>query len=173
VNSSGLHSQERGLKEGLRAAEALVSDGDDLSVGQLVALLQGGGGSGGGHFLLKVQSNVAQLLLDVAHNFALGSGGERVSALGEDLHEVVSQIASGQIETHDGVGQSVSFVDGHSVGHTVTRVQHDSGGTTRGVQRQHGLNGDVPWREKFFEERTQKKSRFSYMAGVLKVSNMI
>merc|ERR1712076_77009 len=33
----------------------LVSDGDDLAVGQLVGLLQGGGGGSGGHLLLEVQ----------------------------------------------------------------------------------------------------------------------
>ena len=35
VDSSGLHTQEGGLEEGLRATETLVSDGDDLSVGKL------------------------------------------------------------------------------------------------------------------------------------------
>ena len=67
-------TDEGGLEERLWAAEALVADGDDLTVGQLVALLQGGGGGGGGHFVLKVQGHVAQLLLDVAHDLALGCG---------------------------------------------------------------------------------------------------
>ena len=75
---SGL-TDKRGLEERLRAAEALVADGDDLAVGQLVALLQGGGGGGRGHLVLEVQGHVAQLLLDVAHDLALGCGrrGER------------------------------------------------------------------------------------------------
>ena len=41
------------------------------------------------------------------------------------------------------MGQSVTLVDGHNVGDTITRVQHDTGGTTGGVQGQHGLDGDV------------------------------
>jgi len=41
------------------------------------------------------------------------------------------------------VGEGIAFVDGHSVGHTITRVQHDTGGAAGGVQGQHGLNGDV------------------------------
>jgi len=41
VDSCSLHSEERGLEEGLWATESLVSDGDDLSVGKLVALLEG------------------------------------------------------------------------------------------------------------------------------------
>merc|ERR1712080_133659 len=44
VDAAGLHSQEAGLEQSLGAPEPLVTDGDDLSVGQLVGLLQGGGG---------------------------------------------------------------------------------------------------------------------------------
>ena len=36
-----LLTKERGLEEGLGATEPLISNGDDLSIGQLVALLQG------------------------------------------------------------------------------------------------------------------------------------
>ncbi|TRY75420.1 hypothetical protein TCAL_16797 [Tigriopus californicus] len=143
VDAAGFHAQERGLEEGLGGAEALVADGDDLAVGQLVGLLQGGGGGGCGHFLLKVQGHVAELLLDVAHDLALGGGGERVPTLGQDLHEVVGELATGQVQTEDGVGQSVTLIDGHGVGHTIAGVHHDTGGTTGGVQREHGLDGHV------------------------------
>merc|ERR1712242_270312 len=143
VDSAGLHSQEAGLEEGLGAPEPLVADGDDLAVGKLVGLLQGGGGGCGGHLLLEVQGDVAELLLDVTDNLALGGGGEGVATLGEDLHQVVSEVTASQVETEDGVGESVSLVDGDSVGHTVTRVEHDSGGTAGGVQGEHGLDGDV------------------------------
>ncbi|GMR50477.1 hypothetical protein PMAYCL1PPCAC_20672, partial [Pristionchus mayeri] len=143
VDSGGLHTQERGLEESLGATEALVSDGDDLKIGKLVGLLEGGGGGGGGHLLLEVEGDVAELLLDVSDDFTLGSGGEGVTALGEDLHEVVSQITSGQIETEDGVGQGVSLVDGDGVGNSVSGVEHDTGGTSGGVEGEHGLDGDV------------------------------
>lgn len=49
-----------------------------------------------------------------------------VATLSKDFHQVVSQIATGQIQTHDGVGQSVTFIDGHVVGHAITRVQHNT-----------------------------------------------
>ena len=51
------------FEEGLRGSEPLVTDSDDLSVRELIALLKGGRGSSGLHLGLKVQGNVAQLLL--------------------------------------------------------------------------------------------------------------
>lgn len=71
VDARRLHSNERWLEEGLRAAEAFVPDGDHLPVRQFVALLQGRRGSSSGHFIFKVQSDIAQLLLDVTDNLTL------------------------------------------------------------------------------------------------------
>ena len=143
VDTIGFHSDEGWLEEGLWASEPLVSDGDDLSVGKLVALLEGGGGGSGGHLLLEVKGNVAQLLLDVTDDLTLGGGGEGVTSLGQDLHQVVGQVTSSQIQTEDGVGKGITLVDGDGVGDTITRVEHDSGGTSRGVQGEHSLDGDV------------------------------
>merc|ERR1719384_1419858 len=98
MDTAGLHTQERGLEEGLRGTEPLIADGDDLTVGKLIGLLQGGGGSGGGHFLLEVKGNIAELLLDVTDNLALSSGGERVTTLSEDLHEVVGELTASQVQ---------------------------------------------------------------------------
>merc|ERR1712198_360452 len=65
MDTAGLHAEEGWLEEGLRGTEPLIANGDDLAIGQLIGLLQGGGGSSGGHLLLKVKSNIAELLLDV------------------------------------------------------------------------------------------------------------
>merc|ERR1711863_246879 len=143
VDSASLHSKEGRLEESLGAPESLVADGDDLAVGKLIGLLEGGGGSGGGHLLLEVQGDVAELLLDVTDNLALSGGGEGVAALGEDLHEVVGQLTASQVQTDDGVGESVTLVDGDTVGDTVTGVHDDTGGTAGGVQGEHSLDGDV------------------------------
>merc|ERR1712032_721488 len=112
VDTSRFHTDEGWLEEGLGTPESLVSDGDDLTVGKLVALLEGGGGGGGGHLLLEVESDVAEFLLDVTDNLTLSGGGERVASLGEDLHEVVSEVTASQVQTEDGVGESVTLVDG-------------------------------------------------------------
>jgi len=76
MDTSRFHTQEGRLEQRLGAPESLVTDGDNLTVGQLVALLEGGGRSGGGHFLLEVKSNIAQFLLDVTDNLSLGGGCE-------------------------------------------------------------------------------------------------
>lgn len=66
-----LPTDERGLEQGLGAAETLIPDGDHLPIRQLIALLEGGGGCGSGHLILKVQGYVAQFLLDVPDNLTL------------------------------------------------------------------------------------------------------
>merc|ERR1719370_1744340 len=143
MDTDNLHTEESGAEHGLGTAESLVADGDDLTVGQLVRLLDGGGGGGGGHLLLEVESDVAELLLDVADDLALGGGDHGVASLGHDLHEVVGEIAAGQVETQDGVGKGVTLIDGDGVGDTISDVADETGGTTGGVQGEDGLDAHV------------------------------
>ena len=64
-------------------------------------------------------------------------------SLGHDLHEVVGQVASGQVETQDGVGKGVTLIDGDGVGDTISDVEDHTGGTTRGVQGEDSLDAHV------------------------------
>ncbi|KFW84455.1 hypothetical protein N305_14865, partial [Manacus vitellinus] len=41
------------------------------------------------------------------------------------------------------MGEGIAFIDGHSVGNTITRVHHNTSGTTRGIQGQHSLDGYI------------------------------
>lgn len=50
---------KRRLEEGLWTTESFVSDGDHLSIRQLIALFQRGGGSSCSHLILKVQCHIA------------------------------------------------------------------------------------------------------------------
>ncbi|KAL2273636.1 hypothetical protein FJTKL_04175 [Diaporthe vaccinii] len=143
VDATALKTQHRRLEQSLGSAEALVTDGDDLTVGKLVGLLEAGGLGSGLDLLLEVEGDVAELLLDVTDDFSLGGGGEGVATLSQDLHEVVGQVTTSHVDTGNGVGQSETLVDGDNVGDTITGVEHDTGGTTRGVQGQDGLDGDV------------------------------
>merc|ERR1712227_324519 len=143
MDTASLHTEEGWLEESLWASESLVSNGDDLSVGKLIGLLKGGGGSSGGHLLLEVKGNIAELLLDVTDNLTLSGGGERVASLGQDLHQVVGEVTTSKIKTKDGVGESVSLIDGDSVRDTISGVEDNTGGTSRGVQGEDSLNGDI------------------------------
>merc|ERR1719228_2394509 len=121
------------LEQSLWAPEPLVTDGDDLAVGKLIRLLQGGGGSSGGHLLFEVQGDIAELLLDDTDNLPLGGGGEGVATLSQDFHQVAGQLTSSKVETDDGMRESITFIDGDTMGHTVTRVHDDTSGTARGI----------------------------------------
>merc|ERR1712039_670900 len=143
VDATGLHSQEAGLEESLGAPEPLVADGDHLAVGQLVGLLQRAGGGGRGHLLLEIKGNIAEFLLDVPDDLPLSSGGEAVSSLCEDLHQVVGEVTASKVEPEDGVGKGVTFIDGNCVRDTVAGIEDDASGTSGGIQGEHGLDGDV------------------------------
>merc|ERR1712078_108978 len=143
VDTAGFHSQEGRLEEGLRGTEPLIANGDDLSVGKLIGLLQGSGGSSSSHLLLEVKSNIAELLLDVTDNLPLSSGGEGVASLSEDLHEVVGELTASQVQTEDGMGKSITFIDGDGVGDTITRVHDNTSGTTRGIEGEDSLDGNI------------------------------
>lgn len=64
--------------------------------------------------------------LDVADNLTLGGGGERVPALREDLHHVVSEVAASKVEAEDGVRQRVALcrsISGESGGSQDAKVR--------------------------------------------------
>ena len=147
VDTSGFTSEERRLEEGFRGSETLVSDGDDLTVRKFVGLLDGGGGGSGVHLSVEVEGDVAELLLDVTNDFTFGGGGEGVTSLGQDLHAVVGQITTSQIETGNGVREGITFIDGDGVAYTITNIEDDTGGTAGSVEGQDGLDGDVHGRD--------------------------
>ena len=143
MNAAGLKTEDGRLEESLRGTEALVANGDDLTVRKLVRLLEAGALLGSLDLLLEVKSDVAKLLLDVTNDFTLGRGGEGVAALSKNLHEVVGKVTTSHVDTGNGVGKSETLVDGDNVGDTVTGVEDDTSGTTGGVQGQDSLDGDV------------------------------
>mmetsp|Transcript_41744 Transcript_41744/g.75496 ORF Transcript_41744/g.75496 Transcript_41744/m.75496 type:complete len:285 (+) Transcript_41744:610-1464(+) len=140
MDAAGLLAYKAWLEEHLWAAEALAAHSDDVAVWQLVGLLLVAALRGSLHFGVEIQGNVGQLLLHVAHDLTLSSGGEGVAALCEDLHQVLGQITAGQVQTQNGVRQRIALVDGHGVRHAISAVHHDARGAARGVERQHSLD---------------------------------
>merc|ERR1712243_140030 len=143
MDTAGFHSKEGRLEESLRATEALIANGDDLAVGKLIGLLKRGGGGSGGHLLLEVKSNIAELLLDVTDNLTLSSSGEGVATFSEDLHQVVGELAASKVKTNNGMGEGITFIDGDTMGDTISRVHDNTSGTARGVEGEDSLNGNI------------------------------
>ena len=77
-------------------------------VRELVGLLKRTGTGGSLHFLFEVEGDVTEFLLDVPDDFPLSGGGERVASLGQNLHQVIGQITSSQVQTKNCVGQSIA-----------------------------------------------------------------
>merc|ERR1712002_54897 len=140
MDATGFHSKEGRLEESLRAAETLITNGNDLTVGKLIRLLKRCGGSSSRHFLLKVKSNIAELLLDVTDNLTLSSGGERVATLSEDLHQVVGKFTSSKVKTDNGMREGITFIDRNTMGDTITRVHDNTSGTARGIEGEDSLD---------------------------------
>merc|ERR1719315_675108 len=142
MDAAGFHSKEGRLEEGLRGTEPLITNGNDLAIGKFIRLLKGGGGSSSGHLLLEVKGNIAELLLDVTDNLALSSG-EGVATLSEDLHQVVGKFTSSEIKTDNGMGKGITFIDGDTVGDTISRVHDNTSGTARSIKGEDSLDGNI------------------------------
>src|SRR6201992_3600160 len=106
VDTTRFESKDGWLEEGLGGSESLIADCDDLTVRKFIGLFQAGTLRSGLDFLLEVKCHVAELLLDVSDNFSLGSGGESVASLSQDLHEIVGQVAAGHVDTREGMRKS-------------------------------------------------------------------
>merc|ERR1712003_94097 len=87
--------------------------------------------------------NIAELLLDVTDDLTLSSGGERVATLSEDLHQVVGELTSSKIKTDNSMGKGITFIDGDTVGDTISRVHDNTSGTARGIEGEDSLDGNI------------------------------
>ena len=94
-------------------------------------------------FLLEIEGDVAKLLLDVLDDFPSCGGVKDITTLSQILDRVVGKITPRTVEAEDGAGEGETFVNGGGGGDAVTRVQDDTGGTTRSVEGQDCLNGYV------------------------------
>merc|ERR1711887_253421 len=143
MDAAGLHAKEGRLEEGLRGTEPLITNGNDLAIGKFIRLLKGGGGSSSGHLLLEVKGNIAELLLDVTDNLTLSGGGERITTLGEDLNQVVGELSSSKIKAHNSMRKGITFIYWDTMRDTISRVHDNTGGTTRGIEGEDSLDGNI------------------------------
>jgi len=142
MDTNGFHTKEGWLEERFWGSEALITDGDDLTVGKFVRLVERRGSSSNVHLRFEVKSNVGKLFLDVLDDFTFSSGGEGVATLSHDLHEESGDVTASQVKTKDSMGKSITFIDWDDVSYTITRVANLTGGTARGIEGEDSLDGD-------------------------------
>ena len=136
---------ESRLEDELRGLESRSVDLDNLTIGKLEVLLMLVGGTGLSKSLLIVLSDEAGLLLDASNNLLPSTS----STLGSDTVEgqkffhVLGNGSTSNEVLSDGVRDGETFEDGDSVGNTITGVANNTGGSTIGVQRHDGLDGNI------------------------------
>jgi hypothetical protein len=109
VDTGGFLTEDGGLEQSFGGTETFVTDGDDLTVWKFVGLFETRALSGSLNFLLEIEGNIAQLLLNVTDDFSFGGCAETVTTLSEDLHEVIGKITSSKIEAEDSMRQSITW----------------------------------------------------------------
>ena len=69
---------------------------------------------------LEVVDNVAHFFIDVLDNFNFGVGGKTEALVIQDLLQIGGDVSSGQVDSLDSVGNSVSLVDWNRVGNSIS-----------------------------------------------------
>jgi len=116
-----------GLEEGLGTSELLGAHADYLSVGELVLGVVGGAAVVFGFFGLEVDGDVAVFLFNISDGLGLGGGAEVESDFVQEFSQVLGQVSAGEVVPLDGVGKSIAFVDGDSVGDSISGIKHNTG----------------------------------------------
>merc|ERR1719320_28384 len=63
--------------------------------------------------------------------------------LSEDLHKVVGELTASKIKTNNSMGESITFIDGDTMGDTISRVHDNTSGTARGIEGEDSLDGNI------------------------------
>jgi len=152
MDTSRFHTNEGWLEEGFWATESFVTDGDNLTIWEFVRFFKRSRRSSGGHFLFEVEGDVAKFFFDVTDDFAFSGGNKRVTSFSKDFHEVISQIATSKIESHDSMWESITFIDWDVVGDTITGVKDNTSSSTGSVEGENSLDSNIhSWEVEGFE----------------------
>ena len=136
-------SEEPGLEEGLGGLVTLGSDLDDPTIRKLVLLDKGGGLQSQLALDVQVETDVAQLLLDLTDGVEIGGPVEGISAEKEELNQVTGDVTTSNVQTLGQERESVTLVHRDDMSNTISGIDDNTGKETLGVQDQHGLDGDV------------------------------
>jgi len=136
---------EAWVEESLWSHESWAVDHHGLTIGKLVVHLELTGLGGLGLIGGWVEGNEAALLLDTSDDLGPSGLSSRLGDTvgGQKIHEMGGDGSTGDVVLLDGVGDGETFVDGDGMGHTISRVGHHTGGSTIGVEGEHGLDRHV------------------------------
>merc|ERR1711997_1073748 len=56
---------------------------------------------------------------------------------------VHGELTSSKIKTHNSMGKGIAFIDGDTVGDTISRVHDNTSGTARGIEGEDSLDGNI------------------------------
>jgi hypothetical protein len=141
--SGEFRSDERGLEHDFRGTEAFRSNSHLGSIRKFILMFTMSCGFSLGEFITIVIGNIAELFLDISDDFSFSRGGHFITSFREDLDEVISDISTSKVHSENGMRKSISFIDGHGVSDTITRVEDDTSGSTGGIKREHGLDTNI------------------------------
>jgi len=114
----------------LCGSESLITNQDFSSIRKFVVLLAGMGLFGfvlGGFVIIY---NVTHFFLDIFYDFNFGISGEAVSSLIKDFLEVGGDVSTSEVDSLNGMWDGITFIDWHSVGNSISRVQDNTGCST-------------------------------------------
>jgi hypothetical protein len=125
------------LEEGLCRLEPLRADLDDTAIRKGVVLDQNSGLMGKLGLELKIVANIAELFLDLPHGLEVSCAVESITTEEEKLDQVAGDITSSNIKATGQMGKSEALIHGDNVGHTITRVNDNTGQKT--LRRRRGV----------------------------------
>jgi hypothetical protein len=132
-------------EETLWSHESWAVDGNGLTVGKLVHLLEFGGLSGLNLIGGWVKRNVTEIFLNFSNDLS-PSGlstllGDSIGL--KELGHMVGDGSSGNVVLLDGMGDLETLIHWNGVSNTISGVANHTSCSTVGVEGKHGLDGDV------------------------------
>merc|ERR1719471_1418654 len=129
------------LKSDSGQRETLFTHGDNISIWELIGLLQVFIRLC--HLCFKVDGDIGEPLFDITHDLLLGIRHKGVAAFCEELDHVLCHVPASQVQAEYSMWQCETLIDRHRVCDTITRVQHEARCPPGGIQGEHRLDLDV------------------------------
>jgi len=99
------------LEQDLGGSESLVADKDLSTIRELIILFASVALFGFLHSSIIIIDNIAHFFFDILHNLDFSVGCERVTALVKDFLKVRGDVSTREVNSLNGMWNSVTFID--------------------------------------------------------------